>query len=38
MKTTFGLYGSGWRAEFFLRVAKALHERFTVAGVVTTNR
>jgi len=30
----FGLIGSGWRAEFFLRVAEALPERFRVAGVV----
>ena len=37
MKTTFGLYGSGWRAEFFLRVAKALPGRFNILGVVTTN-
>ena len=37
MKITFGLYGSGWRAEFFLRIAKALPERFEALGVVTRN-
>jgi len=33
-RTVFGIIGSGWRAEFFLRVAAALPERFHVAGVV----
>jgi len=37
MKISFGLYGSGWRSEFFLRVAKALPERFEIVGVVTRN-
>jgi len=32
--TVFGIVGSGWRAEFFLRVAAALPEQFHVAGVV----
>ncbi|MFF7211696.1 Gfo/Idh/MocA family protein [Streptomyces sp. NPDC008238] len=31
----FGIVGSGWRAEFFTRLAKALPERLAVAGVVT---
>ncbi|MFI7277058.1 Gfo/Idh/MocA family protein [Streptomyces sp. NPDC049879] len=31
----FGLVGSGWRSEFFVRLAKALPERLTVTGVVT---
>lgn len=31
----FGIAGNGWRAEFFLRIAQALPERFRVAGVVT---
>jgi hypothetical protein len=31
----YGIAGSGWRAEFFLRVAKAMPSRFTVTGVVT---
>lgn len=30
----FGIVGGGWRSEFFLRIAKALPERFRVAGVV----
>jgi hypothetical protein len=31
----FAVIGGGWRAEFFLRVAQALPERFTVVGVTT---
>ncbi|WP_176082654.1 Gfo/Idh/MocA family oxidoreductase [Martelella sp. HB161492] len=31
----FGVVGSGWRAEFFLRAAKALPAHFSVAGIVT---
>ncbi len=31
----FGIVGSGWRSEFFLRVAQALPERFKISGVVT---
>ena len=34
-KTTFALHGSGWRSEFYLRIARALPDRFAVAGVVT---
>jgi len=30
----FGLVGGGWRAEFFLRVAQALPDRFEVVGAV----
>lgn len=30
----FGIVGGGWRAEFFLRVAQALPERFHVAGMM----
>ena len=33
----FGLYGSGWRSEFFLRVAKLLPKQFYIDGVITTN-
>jgi len=33
----FGLYGSGWRSEFFLRVAKLLPKQFCINGVITTN-
>ncbi|HEY3752352.1 MAG TPA: Gfo/Idh/MocA family oxidoreductase [Pseudonocardiaceae bacterium] len=32
---TFGLIGSGWRAEFFLRLASQLPERFRATGLVT---
>ncbi len=31
----FGVVGGGWRAEFFLRLAKMAPEHFTVSGVVT---
>jgi predicted dehydrogenase len=31
----YGIIGSGWRTEFFLRIAKELPERFKVFGVVT---
>ncbi|GAA0403990.1 hypothetical protein Acor_24580 [Acrocarpospora corrugata] len=31
----FGIVGSGWRSEFFLRLARRLPERLSVSGVVT---
>ncbi|MFC6081938.1 Gfo/Idh/MocA family protein [Sphaerisporangium aureirubrum] len=31
----FGVVGSGWRSEFFLRLARRLPERLSVSGVVT---
>ncbi|HEY4169592.1 MAG TPA: Gfo/Idh/MocA family oxidoreductase [Reyranella sp.] len=31
----FAMIGSGWRSEFYLRVAQALPDRFRVAGLVT---
>ncbi|HEV7603595.1 MAG TPA: Gfo/Idh/MocA family oxidoreductase, partial [Candidatus Limnocylindrales bacterium] len=33
--TRFAIVGGGWRAEFFLRVAAALPERFAVSGLYT---
>lgn len=37
MAITFGIVGGGWRAEFFMRIARALPERFYVSGVVIRN-
>jgi predicted dehydrogenase len=31
----FGIVGSGWRTGFFLRLAKAMPDRFAVSGMVT---
>jgi predicted dehydrogenase len=36
--TTFGIVGSGWRAEFFLRLAATVPDRLRVTGVVTRTR
>ncbi|MGW0232092.1 Gfo/Idh/MocA family protein [Actinopolymorpha singaporensis] len=33
-RTVFGVVGSGWRTEFYLRIAAALPDLFGVAGVV----
>lgn len=33
--TRYGVVGSGWRTGFFLRLARAMPERFTATGVVT---
>jgi predicted dehydrogenase len=34
----FGIVGAGWRSEFFLRIARALPERFAVSGMVVRNK
>ncbi|MRN51536.1 Gfo/Idh/MocA family protein [Paenibacillus monticola] len=36
-KIVFGLLGGGWRAEFYLRIAKALPEQFAVAAMYVRN-
>ena len=33
----FAIVGAGWRAEFFLRIARALPERFKVVGMAVRN-
>ncbi len=35
MTTAFAVIGSGWRGRFFLRLARALPDRFRATGVVT---
>ena len=37
MPISFGVIGSGWRAEFFLRIARDLPEQFHLAGVIARN-
>ncbi len=34
-KIVYGVVGAGWRAEFFLRIAREMPERFEVCGLVT---
>jgi predicted dehydrogenase len=34
-RATFAIVGSGWRSDFFQRLARALPDRFAVTGVVT---
>jgi len=34
----FGVVGSGWRSDFFLRIADALPDRFAVTGLVSRSR
>ncbi len=37
MTRSFGLIGAGWRAEFFLRIARDLPQQFPFAGIVVRN-
>ncbi|WP_150309271.1 Gfo/Idh/MocA family protein [Planctomonas psychrotolerans] len=34
-RISFAIVGSGWRTEFFLRIARAMPDRFEVCGLVT---
>ena len=36
-RISFGIVGGGWRTEFFIRIARALPNRFEVAGVAIRN-
>ena len=33
----FAIVGAGWRAEFFLRIARTLPDRFRIAGMAVRN-
>jgi predicted dehydrogenase len=36
-QTSYGIVGGGWRAEFYLRIAQALPQRFRVGGMMVRN-
>lgn len=33
----YGIVGAGWRSEFYLRIMKAMPERFEITGMVIRN-
>jgi hypothetical protein len=37
-KISFGIIGGGMRAEFYIRIAKALPDRFNICGIVVRNK
>lgn len=37
-KWLFGLAGAGWRAEYYLRIAKEMPERFQVCGIMVNDK
>jgi len=37
-KIRFGLIGSGWRAEFYIRIAKAIPDQFELTNVLIRNK
>ena len=36
-KITFGIIGGGWRADFFLKIAQELPDRFRVSAMMVRN-